>query len=665
MKKIVVVFILCFIIKSTYAQLYGPDMSSRFNKVFELLKKKEYHIAIEEMDYILSFYPNHAGMIFNRGLAKFYLNDQYGAREDLIKAKILGLKERDKIINSITSKSFLVNILTESYLDKNTLDSTNGFKMKFGLKDSLQGALRPERTCYDVYFYNLSIKIQPKTKSIEGSNQIYFKTVEKTNRIQIDLSDSFRINSINWNGKELKYSRVFNAIYITFDEYLPVNEKQMITIKYSGKPRVAPSPPWNGGFVWNKKKGKWWIGVACEHLGASSWWPCKDHLSEKPDSMGISIQVPTGLQAISNGYLRSSQVIDKEYTNFEWFVSYPINSYCVTFYAGNFINFNETYTNKDGSYIIDYYVLPHNLKRAQKYYSQTKDIVNVFEKVFGEYPYAKDGMAMVEAPYTGMEHQSAIAIGDEYGRKKRRGYEKTDYDYLVVHETAHEWWGNTVTMGDMADAWISEGFATYAEHIFMEEKYGYPEYISASAVTMGRIFNIWPIVGIKDVNDNSFIGGDIYHKGAAMLNNLRCTINNDSLFFSIIKTFYNNFKFKIAKSSDFVQLVNERTGKDYSDFFNKFLYGTDPPILQYKYSLVSGSFSLTYKWINVGKNFTMPFSITINDSINNRLIGTTEAQTIKFQDVKSFYLPNENRFEKEKISKNAFTYYWTSNNAKF
>jgi len=658
--KIILLLLTFTLCNSIFSQNYKPDYTSRNNEIMRHIQKDEFYDAIKKMDVFLLSYPEDARMFFNRGLAELYMNDYFAAKQDMLKAKELGFSEHRDVINFVTSKSYLVRLLTKSYMDFDSLNPENGFKPDYSLKDSLQGSLRPERTCFDVHYYNLTVKINPKTKSIEGSNQIYFITKEITSKIQIDLSDNFTILSIDWKGKELKYNRLFNAVFISFDEPLRANESHLLTIGYAGKPRVAPSPPWNGGFVWKKERFNYWTGVACEHLGASSWWPCKDHLSEKPDSMSINIQVPTGYEAIANGNLRSTNKLINGYTNFEWFVSYPINSYCVTFYMGKFVNFHEFFSNANGSYRIDYYVLPSHLKKARKYYSKTKDILEVYEKLFGEYPYKRDGVAMVEAPFEGMEHQSAIAIGGGYGKKDRRNYENKDYDYLLVHETAHEWWGNTVTMGDMADAWISEGFATFAEHLFIEEMFGYEEYVSASADNMLDIFNIWPMVGKRGVNDNSFLSGDIYHKGAAMLNNLRCTINDDSLFFSIVKNFYEKYKFKIVTSSDFTNYVNERTCGDYTDFFNKFLYDTIPPVLKYKFSLVDDTLRFKYRWIHVGKNFTMPFSIAINNEKNYRLNGTTEFQTFILGNVKSFYLPNEKRFKKDQITKNSFTYYWTS-----
>ena len=657
MRKLYVVFLL-LIIKGVTAQ--DTDKIDRFENIIDLLYQKEFYEAIDKMNSFLKNYPDEACIYYNRGLAKFKLNDYYAARKDFIKAKEKGATKNEMFINTVINKEFLVNLLADGYLSDIKLDSANGFKPVFTLKDSLQGALRPERTCFDVYFYDLTIKIIPEEKKIEGSNIIYFKTTESTSKIQLDLFSNYTIHSISLKGKELNFERLHNALFIDFEEELKPNKNYNIIIKYSGIPREAPNPPWNGGFVWKKKKRKHWIGVACEHLGASSWWPNKDHLSDKPDSMKINIQVPNGYQGISNGNLRSTKEIEGNYTNYEWFVGYPINNYNVTFYLGNYENFNEIFLNENGSYPIDYYVLPHNLRKAKKYYKQTKDIVRAYEKLFGEYPFKNDGLAMVEAPFEGMEHQSAIAIGDGYGKKQRRNYENNEYDYLVVHEIAHEWWGNAVAIGDMADAWINEGFATYAEHLFIEEQFGYEEYISAMASTMKTIFNVWPIVGIRDINDNTFLGGDIYHKGAAMLNNLRCIIDNDSLFLKIIKDYYNKYKYKITTTDDFVKIVNNYTNNNYSDFFNKFLYDCNPPILQYYFFIVNNTLSFNYKWINVGKDFTMPFSITLNNDTNIRLIATTELQTFRQDDIKSFYMPNSYRFRKDKITRNSYTYYWTS-----
>lgn len=625
----------------------------------DYFEQGEYHALIIILNNAISTHPTMGELYYFRGLAKYFLNDIPGSGADFIQAQKNGYTKDPNFIRWQTSIPYKVKIMSESYVKPKDLKPENNYKPVYTRKDSLQGALRPERTCYDVNFYDLHLKIMPQQQSIEGSNTLHFTTVASTRRIQIDLAEKLKIQSIVWNGQSLPFSRSFNAVFVDFPEVLAPGASHAITVKYAGKPRVAPSPPWNGGFVWKKNKESWWVGVACEHLGASSWWPCKDHLTEKPDSMRITIGVPEGYQAVANGNLRSTQPAGDQYVDYEWFVSYPINSYCVTFYMGKFVNFNEVYTNASGSFAIDYYVMEHSLDSAKAYYSQTKDIVRVYEKYFGEYPYPRDGMGMVEAPYAGMEHQGAIAIGDEYGSRKRRPYDEIGYDYLLVHETAHEWWGNTVTMGDMADAWISESFATYAEHIFMLDLYGEDEYLNVVSKNMGEIMNLWPMVGNRDVNDNTFLGGDIYKKGAAMLHSLRCELNDDSLFFGLIKGFFTARKFKTTTTLDFITFVNTETGRDYTDFFKKYLYDKTPPVLEYDFALKDGELQFAYHWVNVGKNFRMPFGLVINNEEGIRLEGTTDVQVFELEDVKRFYIVTEKRYEKGLPAANSLTYFWT------
>lgn len=657
-QRTIVAFVFFLTSWEGYTQPSKYEYADRMSHIGELSRKDAIYDMIQELDTLIGFYPNESKLYAFRGGLYFYLRDLSEARADMLQAKNLGLKLNKSYIDFMLSQERIIEEISELYhLDSYKPQSNS--KKEYGLKDSLQGALRPERTCFDVFYYNLTLKIIPEDKRIEGNNDIYFHMVENATRIQIDLSENYQIQAIEWNGRTLDYTRKYNALFVSFPEEIPAGTSQMVSISYTGIPGVAEDPPWLGGFVWEKKRGNWWVGVACEHLGASSWWPCKDHLSEKPDSMAINIVVPSKYQAISNGNLRAKREIDDKYTEFQWFVSYPINTYGVTFYMGDYINFTETYVNENGQYPIDYYVLPHNLKRAKKFYAKTKEVVEVFEKLFGEYPYSRDGMAMVEAPFAGMEHQSAIAIGDVYKEKNRRQYRMKDYNYLVVHEMAHEWWGNTVTMADMADAWISEGFATYAEHLFLEQKYGYPEYIQASALNMRYILNIWPMVGTKDINDNSFIGGDIYYKGAALLNNLRCTMNNDSLFFCMIKDYYKHFQFQQIRSTDVIEFVNNYTGQNYTALFNKYLHDELPPVLEYSFSLNNNYLIFSYKWVNVEPGFNMPFSIVINDKDIFRLEGTTEKKVFRKYYTQLFYLPNEYHYNANRQLPNSFTYFTT------
>jgi aminopeptidase N len=616
--------------------------------------------ALDQINSLIAKYPGEGFFHMLKGAARIFMNDVEGGRKDFMDARNLGYMPND-MMNAIISKEYMINLLLKDQGYDFILDPLRSYKPVIEQKDFLRGGLSVERTCFDVLFYDLTVKILPETKSIEGKNSIYFRTLTNTRSIQIDLYPEYTITNILWNDRMLNYTRNFGAIFIDFGEELKTGSQELIVVEYNGVPREAPRPPWNGGFVWEKVKGRHHIGVACEHLGASSWWPNKDHLSDKPDSMRINIQVPEGYQAVSNGNLRSEKEVGDGFKSFEWFVSYPINNYNVTFYMGDFVNFNENYTNAEGTYKIDYYVLPSNLKKAKEYYVQTKEIIDVYEKLFGEYPFMNDGVAMVEAPFEGMEHQGAIAIGGNYGKSSRkRDYWTKDYDYLLVHETGHEWWGNAVAIGDMAEAWINEGFTTYSEYLFAEEKYGYPTYVKAAALNQKNILNLWPMVGQKGINENTFIGGDIYNKGAAMLNNLRCVMDNDTLFKKIIKEYFERYRYKITTTDDFVKLVHETTKCDYSDFFNKFLYAAEPPVLKVSYTIKNKMLSFTYNWINVGQNFEMPFCIAINNTDYIRLVGTTQKQVYNQEAVKSFFLPNEYRFDEKLVPRNSLTYYWTS-----
>ncbi|HEX3008916.1 MAG TPA: M1 family metallopeptidase, partial [Bacteroidales bacterium] len=440
-------------------------------------------------------------------------------------------------------------------------------------------------------------------------------------------------------------------------ESLPAGSNQVVTVNYSGKPQRAVNPPWFGGFVWQKdKKGNRWDGVACEHLGASSWWPCKDHMSDEPDSMKMTYLVPEGYSLIANGTLIDKHKADKDFTSFTWLVKNPINNYNATFYMGKFMNFSDSITNSEGTYPLDFYVLPYNLEKAKETFKQTKEVMLVYESLFGNYPFPEDGFGMVESPYEGMEHQGAIAYGNEYD-KKNNTYIHKEYDYIIVHESAHEWWGNSVSAGDMADMWIQEGFATYAELLFMERRFGYNDYLKELAEKMVQIFNFWPLVQNRGVNENTFASNDVYNKGAMILNNLRCIINDDSLFFRIIKDFAVKNREKVVTSDDFVRLVNEYTTKDFTPFFDKFLKESSLPVLSYSFVKSNSNIELKFKWTEVKDGFEMPFCIRAGNK-SFRLNATTKEQKVVLTNVPTFRFYNM-WSGTEEVEKNAFTYFWT------
>lgn len=647
--------------------LYSQETSKSLKcvkKVQKLFDKFDYHGAIDLCTECLEKSPNSAQLYYERGLLHHYLNHAYASAADFEKSLDLGIItpgfQDELFMRWKCDTMFIIKEITDSLIFPELKPELN-YKREYGLADSLQGMLRTERTCFDVNYEKLTVRIHSKSQSISGSNEIFFTAKQPSKKIQIDLYSHYSIRKISMNDVDLKYERIHNAIFIEMPEELKVDSTYSVLIKYRGEPRNAPNPPWNGGFVWEKNGDRDYIGVACEHLGASSWWPNKDHLSDKPDSMEINIQTLAGYDAIANGNLLSETKADNGFVNFQWKVSYPINSYNVTFYIGDFVNFNESYKNKSGENVqVDYYVLEENLEKAKKYYSGTTRILEVFEDIFGEYNFPKDGLAYVESPFAGMEHQSAIAIGGDYGKDSIYSM-IGKYDFLVIHETAHEWWGNAVAVADMADIWISEGFATYAEHLFIEEEFGRGKYLDEVGANMVNINNIWPMVGQRDVNDNAFQGQDVYYKGAAMLHSLRCIYDNDKEFIKMIKLFYHRSKNKTSSTDDFTRHAQSYTNKRLAGFFDVFLYQSSPPTLEYAFDLRGGKFRLQYRWINVPEYFEMPFLIVFNGFSGFRIEATTELKEIGFDKVSDFYLFNPNDMDSRVNTKNAFTYYFAKN----
>jgi aminopeptidase N len=374
--------------------------------------------------------------------------------------------------------------------------------------------------------------------------------------------------------------------------------------------------------------------------------------------MQISLAVPKGYQAVSNGDLMHVEAAGKKYDRFTWFVDYPINNYNVTFYVGKYTAFSDTLITGNDTLKLDYNVLNYNLDIAREHFKQCRDVVSFYNKAFGYYPFAKDGFGLVESPYEGMEHQSAIAYGNGYEKNNSQEYRNQIYDFIIVHEGAHEWWGNSVTAGDMADIWIHEGFATYAEYMFLESKFGKDEYLYELANKSRYIFNVWPLVSNRDVNENSFAGNDVYHKGAMLLHCLRCVLNNDSLFFDLLRDFCIENKYKTVNSNDFVKFVNRYTSLDLTAFFNKYLYDTRLPVLEYSFAEDQGDLVLKYRWTGVEAGFIMPFGVETNTKESLRLQADTSFKEVRLNGTSWFNFYNLWKGYVGSVD-NSFTYYQT------
>jgi aminopeptidase N len=478
----------------------------------------------------------------------------------------------------------------------------------FTRKDSLHGGLRNERTCFDVLRYDLNIKINPSQKSIIGYNEISFKVVSTTSKIQLDLFENMKIDSIVLDGKKLNYKREFNAVFIDFSLPLAENSEQKLRFYYSGNPLVAKHAPWDGGFVFSKDTiGKDWIGVAVQGTGASLWFPCKDSQSDEPDfGATIKVAIPNGLMNVSNGRLIGSEDLKNGYMRWDWEVRNPINNYDITLNIGDYVHFGENYKGLD----LDYYVLRENEAKAKIQFEQVKPMMDCFQSKFGEYPFATDSYKLVDASYLGMEHQSAVA----YGNKYKNGYLGTDlsgtgiglnFDYIIIHESGHEWFGNSITSKDIADMWIHEGFTMYSEAVFVECQYGYEKAMQYINGMQDGVRNDKPIIGKYGVNQEG--SSDMYRKGALFLNTLRHIINNDATWWKMILNYSNTFRHQIIDTETVIAFFNKESGMNLTPIFNQYLKNSGIPLLEIK----STKNKLEYRWSTDVIDFKMPIDIKL------------------------------------------------------
>jgi aminopeptidase N len=509
-------------------------------------------------------------------------------------------------------------------------DASGNIYPKFTQKDSVRGALNPMRTCYDVQHYTLSIDINPTKKYIKGFVDMDFKVMSPTNTIQVDLFKNMKMDSIIFEGKKVSFTRKYNAVYLLLPS-LKTGEQKSIRCYYQGKPIVAPRPPWEGGFVWKQSADKSpWIGVACEVVGASLWWPCKDHLTDEPDKGVImNVSVPGGLTVISNGIQKSHETKDgKEY--FTWETKYPINNYNVTVYIGKYEHFSEEYKGIDTTFTLDYYMLPENLEKAKEVFKQTPNIIRFYENTYGPYPWPREGYKLVGSPFEGMEHQTAIA----YGTGFHTHY--LGFDYIILHESAHEWWGNSISVGDVSDIFMHEGFATFSEVLFVEKTYGKDNADKYIATYANYVKNKNPVVGPRDVNFWDYEDTDPYMKGAWALQGLRFVIDNDSLFFDILKTYYNKSKYSIVSVKDFTDFVNAKTNQDLSWYYNQYLYDRRCPSLEYIATQDGKTVTIEMRWSNVNSDFVLPVELKVNgDPI--RVSVSTTVQKYVFHNAEELY----------------------------
>ena len=476
----------------------------------------------------------------------------------------------------------------------------------------LIGNLNDNRSSYRVSFYDINIDFDIEKKSIDGYVTIKAESLRDLNSLQVDLAENLSIKKVTYEGDELFFSREYDAVLIDFISTIKKGNFFEFTVFYDGVPQNADNPPWAGGFTWSKDKdGRDWIAVSCEGEGARIWWPNKDHITAEGDSVRMAYTVPSNMVAVGNGKLKSV-VNNGDKSTYEWFVSNPINNYNISVQIGNYVAIQDTFIKGDKIHDMNHYVLDYNKELASNYFTQSKEVIRFYEKYFGDYQWYEDGYKLVEVPYLGMEHQSAVTYGNGFsiynGVRSKSWPMYGVIDPLIIHETGHEWFGNSVTASDPTHIWIHEGLQVYSEAIYFEDKFdSYEVGIHYLNTLKNRIVNEIPIVGRENENHWA-LHGDTYMKGAWVMHTLRSVINNDKIWFTILKEFMTENAKGFANTNDFFKKVYDKTGEDYWYFAQQYFYSPNQPELEYYQS----DEEFYYRWKNINDNFIMPLDLLVN-----------------------------------------------------
>jgi aminopeptidase N len=472
----------------------------------------------------------------------------------------------------------------------------------------LRGEYGPLRANNDLLYYELTVRVDPEKKSLSGDNKIRFKMLKDDNRIQLDLTSALNVDKILMGRTPLKYTREEGAVFVDFPETLHAGREYNIDFYYSGTP---VSTGRFGGITFQKDPaGRMWINTACEGQGASIWWPNKDQWRDEVEGMKIGVEIPNGLVDASNGKFVGKKDLGDGYTRWDWLVQYPINNYDVSMNIGTYEHFSD----KLGDVPLDYYALPEDLEKAKTTFAQAREMLEAYQHYFGEYPFKKDGYKLIQAPYSGMEHQSAVT----YGNKFENGYGGRDwtgvgispkFDFIIIHESAHEWFGNAITAADRSDMWIHEAWATYLECLYVEYRWGKDDGLTYLNGYKPKIRNRQPIVAARGVNASP--PEDQYFKGALFINTMRSVVNDDKKWFALLHDFFQHFKYKNIMTEDVQQYFNEKTGLNLTPLFDQYLRHTALPVLELKFDDAAGT--VAYRWKADEAAFAMPVRVGTKD----------------------------------------------------
>lgn len=524
-------------------------------------------------------------------------------------------------------------------------------KPTFTKADSLRGSLNENRDWWDVLRYDITVKPDYEKKEIEGKVILQAIAIKSGKQLQIDLQQPLIIDSVIHNGNYFipngksfaqkrdayKFKQEGNIVLVELNDVKSKGDRFDFHIYYHGKPIEAKTPPWDGGWIWKKdKNGNPWMSVAVQGLGASAWYPCKDYQGDEPDNgASLTMIVPDSLVAVANGRLTTQQPTTntKHQTSYSWEVKNPINNYCIVPYIGKYVNFIDTFMGEKGKLNLSYWVLDYNLEKAKEQFKQVKPMLKAFEYWFGPYPFYEDDFKLVDAPHLGMEHQSAIAYGNQY----KNGYLGSDrsgktgwglkWDFIIVHESGHEWFANNITAKDIADMWIHEAFTTYSETLFTEFYYGQQ---AANEYNFGQRRNIRneaPMIGIYGVNKEG--SGDMYDKGSNMIHSLRHAMNDDKKFRAILRGLNKKFWHKTVTTKDIEEYISKQAGFNFQHVLNQYIRTIDIPV--FEYSINEQKNQLNYKYNNCIAEFNLPLWLSF-DAKQIQLKPTTQWQTLSFKD---------------------------------
>ncbi len=485
---------------------------------------------------------------------------------------------------------------------------------QFTEQDTLRGSITGERAWWDLNYYHLDIEVKPEEKFISGSNTIRYKVLNEQQVLQVDLQPPLKIEKISQDGIELVFESKGNAHFVKLEKPQKVGDYNEIIVYYSGHPKEAVHAPWDGGFSWAEDgHGNPFVATSCQGLGASVWWPNKDHMYDEVDSMLISVTIPKGLMDVSNGRLK--RILENTNTHtYDWFVDNPINNYGVNVNIGDYVHFSEKYAGEKGTLDMDYYVLKDDLEKAKVHFKDAPLMMEAFEYWFGPYPFYEDGYKLVQVPYLGMEHQSSVTYGNQF----KKGYLGNDlsgtgwglkFDFIIIHESGHEWFANNITYKDIADMWVHEGFTSYSESLFLEYHYGKK---AAEEYVIGlrrNIRNDRPVIGKYDVNNEG--SGDMYYKGSNMLHTIRQLVDDDEKWRQILRGLNKDFYHQTVTTQQIENYISEKSGLDLAPVFEQYLRTTMIPVFEYK---LDGT-QINYRYLNVVPSFEMPLKIAIGDQI--------------------------------------------------